>query len=132
MAESIMSRAVGVSKTYVDRHDSLKVDKEAGKGLSTNDYTDDDKIKVTNSIQGIRANGVSITPDSNGTINITSDNIGAASNSHSHSIVTTSVAGFMSASDKSKLDGLSNGTRITYGTGNPSGGSSGDVYFKHS
>ena len=32
-----------IDKTY---HDNTKVDKEEGKGLSTNDYTDDDKYKL--------------------------------------------------------------------------------------
>lgn len=35
--------------------------------------------------------------------------IGAATSGHTHSNATTSVAGFMSASDKSKLDGITSG-----------------------
>lgn len=117
MAESIISRAVGVSKTYVDRRDDLKVDKEPGKGLSSNDYTNEDKNKVGNSLQGIRLNGSTITPDSNKTVNIP--------------LASRSAPGFMSAGDKSKLDNVSGGTTIMSGTGNPSGGSLGDVYFKY-
>lgn len=43
--------------------------------------------------------------------------IGAAASDHGHSNATTSVAGFMSASDKSKLDGIASGaTKVTSST----------------
>ncbi len=61
---------------------SDKVDKVAGKGLSTNDYTTAEKTKLS----GI-ATGAQVNP-------------GAA---------TTSAAGLMSAADKSKLDGVATG-----------------------
>ena len=40
------------------------------------------------------------------TVNITASKIGAAASSHTHNVATTSKAGFLSASDKSKLDSL--------------------------
>lgn len=43
------------------------------------------------------------------TANITLSALGAAAASHSHSEATTSAAGFMSASDKSKLNGIAAG-----------------------
>ena len=43
-----LTAANNVSKTYVDQQDALKVDKEAGKGLSTEDYTTAEKSKVAN------------------------------------------------------------------------------------
>ena len=58
---------------------------------------------------------------------------GKAASSHSHSAATTSAAGFMSTSDKSKLDGIASGAnKYTHPTssGNkhiPSGGSSGQI-----
>ena len=39
-------------------------------------------------------------------VNITASKIGAAASTHSHNVATTSKAGFLSASDKSKLDSL--------------------------
>lgn len=42
-------------------------------------------------------------------LGITPANIGAAASAHSHSDATASEAGFMSASDKSKLDGVASG-----------------------
>lgn len=40
-------------------------------------------------------------------VNITASSVGAAAASHSHAAATTSAAGFMSATDKAKLDGIS-------------------------
>lgn len=91
--------------------------------------------KADSSIQGVKGNGTLIEKDENNIVNVTPSNICAATSSHSHDNASTSSAGFMSSSDKSKLDGIASGATknvITYGTGNPSGGSNGDVYFKHS
>lgn len=127
---------------------------------STDFATAEQGIKSDTAIQSIKGNGTLINPDENRCVNITPENIeavpitrtinnktlsqdiilsandvGASASSHSHSNATTSSSGFMSSNDKSKLDGIANGaTRniITYGTGNPSGGSNGDIYFKYS
>ena len=45
VTEQISGKA---DKTYVDNKLDTKVDKEEGKGLSTNDYSDDDRQKVSN------------------------------------------------------------------------------------
>lgn len=63
--------------------------------------------------------------------------VGAASSGHSHSNATTSLSGFMSYSDKSKLNGIDNNANYythPTGAGNkhiPSGGSSGQ-FLKYS
>ena len=44
-----------------------------------------------------------------GSVVLTATDVGAATTSHSHSNATTSVAGFMSTSDKTKLDGVATG-----------------------
>lgn len=91
--------------------------------------------KADSAIQGVQGNGTLIEKDENNVVNVTPSNIGAAASSHSHDNASSSNSGFMSSSDKSKLDGIASGATknvITYGTGNPSGGSNGDIYFKHS
>lgn len=46
MSEAILTRGGNVTKSYVNAQDDLKVDKVEGKGLSTNDYTDEAKAAV--------------------------------------------------------------------------------------
>lgn len=64
---------------------------------------------------------------------VTPANIGAATSGHTHSAATQSANGFMSATDKKKLDGIASGANAyTHPTssGNkhiPSGGSSGQI-----
>lgn len=122
--------------------------------------TSEQGLKADTAIQIIKGNGEKINPDENNCVNITPENIdsvptsrtinskslsqnitlsaedvGASQSLHSHSDATTSSNGFMSSSDKSKLDGIASGATkniITYGTGNPSGGSDGNIYFKYS
>ena len=105
-------------------------------GKHSNEYaTSLQGEKADSSVQGVKGNGTLIEKDENNVVNVTPSNIGAATSSHSHDNASTSSAGFMSSSDKSKLDGIASGATknvITYGTGSPSGGSNGDVYFKHS
>ena len=49
ISEALSSGISSLSTSFSTELDK-KVDKETGKGLSTNDYTDDDKTKVTNAI----------------------------------------------------------------------------------
>ena len=95
---------------------------------------------ATSSVLGGVKVGSNITNNS-GTISLTKSNIISAlgytppTTDTTYSAATTSAAGLMSASDKSKLDGIASGATknvITYGTSNPSGGSDGNIYFKHS
>ena len=48
MSEAILTRGGNVTKSYVNAQDDLKVDKVEGKGLSTNDFTDEYKDKLDN------------------------------------------------------------------------------------
>ena len=60
IGDSILSRTSNVNKAYVDHQDSLKVDKEVGKALSSNDFTDDYRSKIDHAIQGITSSGESV------------------------------------------------------------------------
>ena len=91
-----------------------KVDAVEGKGLSTNDYTTAEKTKLA----GIPEGGASVTVDAS--LSATSENPvqnkvvksaldGKASSTHTHSNATTLLSGFMSASDKTKLNGIATG-----------------------
>lgn len=91
--------------------DELFVKKEAGKGLSTKDYTAEDKKKVTNLGSYVsnatgataNANAVAITLEKKDPTTGTAD-----SSAITIDKATTSKAGVMSAADKTKLEGLSN------------------------
>lgn len=91
--------------------DELFVKKEQGKTLSTNDYTTEDKTKVTNLTDYVTG-GTGAVADANATtITLAKKNptTGAAStNTVVINKATTTTAGVMSAADKTKLDGLSN------------------------
>lgn len=91
--------------------DELFVKKEAGKGLSTKDYTAEDKKKVTN-LGSYVSNATGATADANAvaiTLEKKDPTIGTADSSAiTIDKATTSKAGVMSAADKTKLDGLSN------------------------
>lgn len=114
-----------------------KVDAVSGKGLSTNDYTTDEKAKLSGIATGAEVNqnaftnvvvgsttiaastktdtltieagnNITITPD------VTSDKITIAANDTIYSNATASVPGLMSAADKAKLDGITTGaTKVT-------------------
>ena len=57
-----------------------------------------------------------VTVDSKGRVTVgataTAADVGAAATNHTHSDATQSVAGFMSASDKTKLDGVASGAEV--------------------
>ena len=91
--------------------DELFVKKEAGKGLSTKDYTAEDKKKVTN-LGSYVSNATGATADVNA-VAITLEKKNPTTGTADSSAITidkatTSKAGVMSAADKTKLDGLSN------------------------
>lgn len=98
----------GYSQTQADE---LFVKKEQGKGLSTNDYTNADKTKVTNLTDYVTGGTGAVSDANAATITLAKKNptTGAAS---TDTVVinkaTTTTAGVMSAADKTKLDGLSN------------------------
>lgn len=87
--------------------DELFVKKEAGKGLSTKDYTAEDKKKVTN-LGSYVSNATGATADANA-VAITLEKKDPATGTADSSAITidkatTSKAGVMSAADKTKLD----------------------------
>lgn len=116
---------------------NTKVDKVEGKQLSTNDFTDAEKTKLSgianNANNYVHPNsGVSAGTYKSVTVNAQGHVTGgsnpstlsgygitdAAPSSHvgstgsAHGVATPSVAGFMSAADKLKLDGISDGAGV--------------------
>lgn len=94
-----------------DQTDARFVQKEEGKGLSTNDYTNADKTKVTNLTDYVTGGTGAVSDANAATITLAKKNptTGAAStNTVVINKATTTTAGVMSAADKTKLDGLSN------------------------
>ena len=90
-----------------DQTDELFVKKEAGKGLSTKDYTAEDKKKVTN-LGSYVSNATGATADANA-VAITLEKKDPTTGTADSSAITidkatTSKAGVMSAADKTKLD----------------------------
>ena len=107
-----------------------KQDKETGKGLSTNDYTDAEKTKLagietgannyslpaatTSALGGVKV-GSNLAVDANGVI------------SGNYSNATTSAAGLMSAADKTALDAKPD---VYVQSSQPSGLKAGDIWFQ--
>jgi hypothetical protein len=90
-----------------DQTDELFVKKEAGKGLSTKDYTAEDKKKVTN-LGSYVSNATGATADATA-VAITLEKKDPTTGTADSSAITidkatTSKAGVMSAADKTKLD----------------------------
>lgn len=98
--------------------DARFVQKEEGKGLSTNDYTNADKTKVINLTDYVTGGTGAVTDANAATITLSKKNPVNGSASTDTVVInkaTTTTAGVMSAADKTKLDGLSNydGSTIT-------------------
>lgn len=91
--------------------DARFVQKEEGKGLSTNDYTNADKTKVTNLTNYVTGGTGAVSDANAATITLAKKNPTTGAASTSTVVInkaTTTTAGVMSAADKTKLDGLSN------------------------
>lgn len=87
--------------------DARFVQKEAGKGLSTNDYTNADKTKVTNLTDYVTGGTGAVTDANAATITLSKKNPVNGSASTDTVVInkaTTTTAGVMSAADKTKLD----------------------------
>ena len=89
-----------------------KVDKVTGKGLSTNDYTTAEKTKLSGIATGANKtvidtalSSTSTNPVQNKVIN--SALAGKSASSHTHSVASSTANGFMSSTDKEKLDEIS-------------------------
>lgn len=132
--------AVGTSSKYaredhVHPSDTTKVDKETGKGLSTNDYTTAEKNKLSGIATGAEVNqnafsnvvvgDVTVAADgktdsfeieagTNVTIvgDATNDKITISATDTTYSDATTSASGLMSAADKTKLNGIATGAEV--------------------
>lgn len=106
VTEQISGKA---DKTYVDSKLDTKVDKEEGKGLSTNDYSDDDRQKVSNIVDYVTT--MRSTASIN-TINLSLDkkNVITGSTYTTGSVTFNSAssksAGVLTASYFNKLDAL--------------------------
>ena len=87
--------------------DARFVQKEEGKGLSTNDYTKADKTKVTNLTNYVTGGTGAVTDANAATITLSKKNPVNGSASTDTVVInkaTTTTAGVMSAADKTKLD----------------------------
>lgn len=111
-----------------------KVDKVSDKGLSTNDYTTDEKTKLAGIAAGANkytlpaASGTTLggvktgsnITNTDGTLSLTKDNVTSAlgytppTKDTTYNPATTSAEGLMSAADKKKLDAF--GAAGTYAT----------------
>lgn len=103
--------AVLVGEVTTHTHDTRYYTKEEGKGLSTNDYTNADKTKVTNLTDYVTGGTGAVTDANAATITLSKKNPVNGSASTDTVVInkaTTTTAGVMSAADKTKLDGLSN------------------------
>lgn len=87
--------------------DARFVQKEEGKGLSTNDYTNADKTKITNLTDYVTGGTGAVTDANAATITLSKKNPVNGSASTDTVVInkaTTTTAGVMSAADKTKLD----------------------------
>lgn len=107
-----------------------KVDAVASKGLSTNDYTTDEKTKLTGIAEGannythpahsaktsalykVTVDALGHVSDATAAAKADITGLGIPGQDTTYSDATSSVAGLMSATDKSKLDGF--GAASTY------------------
>lgn len=90
-----------------EQTDARFVQKEEGKGLSTNDYTNADKTKVTNLTNYVTGGTGAVTDANAATITLSKKNPVNGSASTDTVVInkaTTTTAGVMSAADKTKLD----------------------------
>lgn len=109
-ATALSSQNLNKIENELEALDTGKVDKVSGKGLSTNDYTSAEKTKLAGIATGaevnVQANWTQTTTTADDYIKNKPGN------------ATTSAAGFMSAADKSKLNGIAeaaNNTTIVNG-----------------
>ena len=107
--------------TTISTELGTKVDKETGKGLSTNDYTDAEKTKLSGIAESADAVSFSRTLNSGTeigtiTINGTPTKLYSTNNDNTeYEEATTTVAGLMSAEDKVKLNSIdSNANNYTH------------------
>ena len=106
VTEQISGKA---DKTYVDSKLDTKVDKEEGKGLSTNDYSDDDRQKVSNIVDYVTTirsttsiNTMNLSLDKKNVITGSTYTVGSVT----FNSASSKSAGVLTASYFKKLDAL--------------------------
>lgn len=106
VTEQISGKA---DKTYVDNKLDTKVDKEEGKGLSTNDYSDDDRQKVSNIVDYVTTmrsttsiNTMNLSLDKKNVITGSTYTVGSVT----FNSASSKSAGVLTASYFNKLDAL--------------------------
>lgn len=106
VTEQISGKA---DKTYVDNKLDTKVDKEEGKGLSTNDYSNDDRQKVSNIVDYVTAmrsttsiNTMNLSLDKKNVITGSTYTVGSVT----FNSASSKSAGVLTASYFEKLDAL--------------------------
>lgn len=106
VTEQISGKA---DKTYVDSKLDTKVDKEEGKGLSTNDYSDDDRQKVSNIVDYVTTirsttsiNTMNLSLDKKNVITGSTYTVGSVT----FNSASSKSAGVLTASYFNKLDAL--------------------------
>lgn len=106
VTEQISGKA---DKTYVDSKLDTKVDKEEGKGLSTNDYSNDDRQKVSNIVDYVTAmrsttsmNTMGLSLDKKNVITGSTYTVGSVT----FNSASSKSAGVLTASYFKKLDAL--------------------------
>lgn len=106
VTEQISGKA---DKTYVDSKLDTKVDKEEGKGLSTNDYSNDDRQKVSNIVDYVTAmrsttsiNTMNLSLDKKNVITGSTYTVGSVT----FNSASSKSAGVLTASYFEKLDAL--------------------------
>ncbi|WP_375569678.1 hypothetical protein ABWH93_16925 [Seohaeicola saemankumensis] len=71
-----------------------------------------DKAKLDGIATGAQVNTVTSVAGKTGAVTLSAADVGAATASHSHAVASTTSAGFLSAADKSKLDGIAAGAQV--------------------
>lgn len=124
--DTILKSALGKIKAWGE---GKFVAKETGKGLSTNDYTNADKTKLSGIAEGAnkyvhpsytaqKSGLYKVTVDASGHVSATTavakadiTGLGIPAQDTTYADATTSTHGLMSAADKTKLDGVATGAQ---------------------
>lgn len=71
-----------------------------------------DKTKLDGISTGAQVNAVTSVNSKTGAVSLSYTDVGAAASNHTHPDATESVDGFLSAADKTKLDGIATGAQV--------------------
>lgn len=109
-----------------------KVDKEDGKGLSTNDYTTAEKNKLAGIEEGAQKNTVTSVAGKTGAVTLSKSDVGLGNvdNVKQMPIAGGTFTGIAKAQNNTSYT-TKQIRNITLSTANPSGGSNGDIWIKY-